>query len=112
MAELYTYLSEKMLVAPIFAKPRNRPLSSFDPFKKCEHHFRAKGNTLEECVHLRHRIQDLVNNKLVQFDNTSGLNVIANPLPSHPKRNVSSISTVEERIQDFSSLSFPWKAML
>ena len=40
------------------------------------------------------------------------LNVITNPLPSHQERNLNAISIVEERILDFSSLSFPWKAML
>ena len=41
-----------------------------------------------------------------------GLNVITNPLPSHQERNVNVISIVEERILDFSSISFPWTAML
>ena len=55
MAKLYAYLLEKKLVTPIFAKPRvGPPLLGFDPSKKCEHHFRAEGHTLEEFVHLRH----------------------------------------------------------
>ena len=55
MVELYAYLLEKKLVTPIFAKPRGNPsLLNFDPSKKCEHHFKAVGHTLEECVHLRH----------------------------------------------------------
>ena len=47
-----------------------------------------------------------------QFDNTTRPNVITNPLPPHPKGNVNAISTVEEMILDFSSPSFPWKAIL
>ena len=120
MAELYAYLLEKKLMTPIFAKPRDDPpLPYFDPFKKCEHHFRAEWHTLEECVHLRHQIHDLIDNKLVQFDNKLvqfdniiGLNVITNPLPPHSEGNVNVISIMEERIPDFSSPSFPWKAML
>ena len=66
MAELYAYLLEKKLVTPIFAKPRDGPpLLSFDPSKKCEHDFMVKGHTSEECVHLKHQIQDLIDNKLV-----------------------------------------------
>ncbi|KAK9998177.1 hypothetical protein SO802_017780 [Lithocarpus litseifolius] len=103
MAELYTYSLEKMLVTPIFAKPKDDPLFGFDLSKKCEHHFGAKGHTLEECVHLRHRIQDLIDNKLVQFNNTTRLNVIANPLRPRSERNMSAIFTVEERILGFSS---------
>ena len=66
MVELYAYLLEKKLVTPIFARHRDGPpLLGFDPFKKCEHHFGAKGHTLEECTNLRYQIQDLVDNKLV-----------------------------------------------
>ena len=113
MAELYAYLLEKKLVTPIFVKPRDGPpLPGFDPSKKCEHHFGAERHTLEECVHLRHRIQDLIDNKLIQFDNTTRSNAITNPLPPHPKGNVDTMSKVEERIPNFSFPSFPWRAML
>ena len=60
-------------------------------------------------MHLRHQIQDLIDNKLVQFDNMARPNVITNPLRPHQERNVNAISTVEERIPNF---SFPWKATL
>ena len=81
-------------MTPIFAKPRDGPpLPGFDPSKKCEHHFGAEGHT-------------------EQFDNTTRPNVITNPLPPHPKGNMNAISTVEEMILDFSSPSFPWKAIL
>ena len=57
MAKLYIYLLEKKLETPLFVKPRDGPpLLGFDPSKKCGHHFGAKGHTLEECMHLRHRI--------------------------------------------------------
>ena len=39
-------------------------------------------------------------------------NIITNPLPPHQEGNVNAIITVEERVSDFSSPSFPWKAML
>ena len=72
----------------------------------------AEGHTLEECTNLRNRIQDLIDNKLVQFNNAAKPNVITNPLPPHQEGNVNAISIVEERIPNFSSSSFPWKAML
>ena len=113
MAEHYAYLLEKNLVTPIFVRPRDGPpLSSFDPYKKCKHHFGAEGYTLEECSNLRHRIQDRIDNKLVLFDNMARPNVITNPLPPHQEGNMNTLSIVEERIPNFSSPSFPWKAML
>ena len=63
-------------------------------------------------MHLRHRIQDLIDNKLIQFENSVKLNVITNPLPPHQEGCVNAISILEERIPDFTSPSFPWKAML
>ena len=100
-------------MTPLFTKPRESPFPlGFDPSKKCEHHFGAEGRTLEDCMHLRHQIQDLIDNKLIQFNHTAWPNVISNPLPPHPKENMNTISIVEERIPNFSSPSFPWKAML
>ena len=102
MVELYAYLLEKKLMIPLFIKPRNSPfLPGFDSSKKCEHHFGAKGHTLEECVHLRHQIQDLINNKLIQFDNMAGLNVSNNPLPPHKETNVNTIFTYESAFVSF-----------
>ena len=66
MAKLYAYLLERKLVTPLFAMLKEGPLlPNFDLSKEYEHHFRAKGNTLEECWQLRNHIQDLINNKLM-----------------------------------------------
>ena len=55
MVDICAYLLEKKLVTSIFAKPRDgHPLLNFDPSKKCKHHLRAKGHTLEEFTQLRH----------------------------------------------------------
>ena len=57
IAELYTYLLEKKLVTPLFVKPRDSPpLPGFNPSKKCEHRFGAKGHTSEECVDIEYKI--------------------------------------------------------
>ena len=89
-------------MTPLFAKPRDGPpLPSLDPSKRCDHHFGVKGHTLEECVHLRHQIQDLINNKLIQFDNMAGLNVSNNPLPPHKETNVNTIFTYESAFVSF-----------
>ena len=42
----------------------------------------TEGHTLEECTNLRNQIQDLIDNKLVQFNNAAKPNVITNLLPS------------------------------
>lgn len=66
MVELYAYLLERKLVTPKFQKPKEGPpLPNFELSKKCECHFEAEGHTLEECLHLRDHVQDLINNKLI-----------------------------------------------
>ena len=113
MANLYVYLLERKLVTSIFSKPKEGPPSpGFNPSKKCEHHFRAEGHTLEECYHLRDRVWDLIESNLIQFDNATTPNIITNPLPPNQEGNVNAIITVEERIRDFSLPSFRWKATL
>ena len=114
MADLCASHLERKLVTPIFSRPKEGPPSpGFDLSKKCEYHFRAEGHTLEERYHLRDRVQDFTNNKLIQFDNVAAPNIITNPLPPHQEGNVNAtIIIVEERILDFSSPSFLWKAML
>ena len=113
ITDLYAYLLERKLETPMFYRSREGPPSpGFDPSKKCKHHFGAKGHILEECHHLRDCVQDLIDNKLIQFDNATAPNIITNPLPPHQEGNVNAIITVEERVSDFSSSSFPWKALL
>ena len=113
IADLYAYLLERKLVTPMFSRPREGPSSpGFNPFKKCKHHFGTEGHTLEECYHLRDRVQDLIDNKLIQFDNAIAPNIFTNPFSPCQEGNVNAIITVEERVLDFSSPSFPWKAML
>ena len=85
LADLYAYLLERKLMTPVFYRPREGLLApSFDLSKKCEHHFGAERHTLEECYHLKDRIQDLIDNKLIQFNNAATSNIVTNPLPPPP----------------------------
>ena len=46
-------------------KPQHGPPPpGFDPCKKCENHFAAKGHSLEKCIPLKLQIQYLIDNKL------------------------------------------------
>ena len=113
MTDLYAYLLERKPVSLMFPRPREGPLlPGFDLSKKCEHHFGAEGHTLKECSQMRDCVQDLIDNKLIQFDNVAAPNIITNPLAPNQEGNMNVIITMEERVPDFSSPSFPWKAML
>jgi len=113
MAELYAYLLGRKLVTPMFYKPREGlPSLGFDPSKKCEHHSRAKGHTLEECYHLRDHVPNLIDNKLIQFDNAAATNIITNPLPPYQEGNVNAIITVEERVSEATFHNFELVSMI
>ena len=113
IVDLYTYLLERKLETSMFSRPRESPPSpGFDPSKKCEHHFGAKGHILEECYHLRDCVQDLIDNKLIQFDNATAPNIITNPLPPHQEGNVNAIITVEERVPEATFHNFELVSMI
>ena len=77
MLQLYPYLLEKKLVTPLFPRLRDDPLPpGFNPSKKCKLHFRAQGHSLEECTPLKVGVQDLIDNKLLQFEDPSRLNIV------------------------------------
>ena len=101
MADLYAYLLERKLVTPLFQRPKESPLPpGFESSKKCEHHFGVERHTLEECHQLRDHVQDLIDNKLIQFNNAIASNIITNPLPPHQERSVNAIITVEEKVSE------------
>ena len=84
MSDLYAYLLERKLVTPMFSRPKEGlPSPNFDPSKNYKHHFGAEGHTFEECYHLKDHVQDLIDNKLIQFNNAATRNIITNPLPLH-----------------------------
>ncbi|KAL0008549.1 hypothetical protein SO802_010051 [Lithocarpus litseifolius] len=64
--------------------------------------------TVQEVVLLKEQVSELMR----MLDNAATLNIITNPLPPHQEGNVNAIIIVEERVPNFSSSSFPWKAML
>ena len=99
LADLYAYLLERKLVTVVFYRPREGPqcLDSIHP---------RNVNTILGLKGIP------IDNKLIQLDNVTTPNIIINPLPPHQEGNVNAIITVEERVTEFSSPSFPWKAML
>ena len=50
---------------------------------------------------LKDSVQNVINNKLVQFDNAATPNIITNPLPSYLEGNMNAIITVEEKGSEF-----------
>ena len=95
MTELYPILIEKKLISPAVPRPYNGPpRRDFNPNLTCDFHFGEVGHTIENCNHLRHRIQDLIDHGVLKFEGLP--NITTNPLPNHPEGGVNMVE-IEER---------------
>ena len=70
---------------PIQARPLPNPLPrSVDLTKKCKYNSGASGHSTDDCFHLRHKIQDLIEVGHIKLGTPQDQpNVQKNPLPNH-----------------------------
>ena len=70
ISQLYHILLKERLVAPIVLKCIIGPLPvEYGSFKTCEYHFGSPRHSLEKCKLLRRKIQGLIDNDIIQFEN-------------------------------------------
>ena len=76
--------------------PANSDTSSprYNPNAKCAYHSNSLGNKTDQCWALKNKIQDLVDNKTIEFDPPPTPNVITAPIPKHDK----SVNAIEDTI--------------
>ena len=68
LTELYPILIEKSLISPIILRPYNSPQRrDFNQNLTCDFHFGEVGHSVENCQHLRHRVQDLIDHGILKF---------------------------------------------
>ncbi|RDY03344.1 hypothetical protein CR513_13082, partial [Mucuna pruriens] len=81
--ELLTHLIQNSLVVPFPSKPLQPPyLKNYDPNAKCDYHAGTIGHTTERCWGLKHKVQDLIDVRLMSFED-KGPNIGSNSLPNH-----------------------------
>ena len=82
----------KLNLATIKEAPKNVNTSSphYHPNAKCAYHSDSVGHDTNDCWALKHKIQDLIEAKEVEFDALEKPNVISAPMPKHG-RNVHAI---------------------
>ncbi|XP_050893132.1 uncharacterized protein LOC127098556 [Lathyrus oleraceus] len=85
--ELYPSLLKKRLVIPRPLGPPPDPLPPYyNPNVHCLFHEGAPGHDLEGCYALKHIVRELIEKKILSFEDTSP-NVKNNPLPAHGSVN-------------------------
>ena len=67
--------------------PSNPNISSpkYNPNAKCAYHSNSPGHETDQCWALKNKIQELIDNKTIEFDPPATPNVITAPMSNHGK---------------------------
>ncbi|XP_049387091.1 uncharacterized protein LOC125851355 [Solanum stenotomum] len=86
LAEARTQLFERLraagLIQPVDARAINPTTKFFRADQRCAYHSGGAGHDTEGCINLKHKIQDLIDNRVITLQ-ASAPNVNLNPLPNH-----------------------------
>ncbi|KAK2396120.1 hypothetical protein QL285_057793 [Trifolium repens] len=67
-SQLFPHLVHNGMVVPIASLPRNPPFPAwYDPEAKCAYHADVEGHTIENCKAFKHKVQELLDQKLLTF---------------------------------------------
>ena len=77
------------------SKPVDLNSTFYKLYQRCDYHSNSVGNDDEDCVNLKHKIQDLIDKEVVSLQPVAP-NVNTNPLPNHGGSNVNMIETYED----------------
>ncbi|KAL3748721.1 hypothetical protein ACJRO7_009890 [Eucalyptus globulus] len=89
LSQVLPILQKKGLISHEPKRPNAEKFSNYDPSKKCDYHMGEVGHSTDECLTLKHKIQNLLDTKAFSFRTTQP-NVKKNPLPEH-QGNVNAI---------------------
>ncbi|XP_058757655.1 uncharacterized protein LOC131630928 [Vicia villosa] len=95
-AQVLPYLLDLNLVQlRTLATPAKLP-PNWDANARCEFHSGSPGHNIENCKALKHKVQDLLDSKAIEFTPTQGPNVVQNPMPPHGTHAANAIEVVED----------------
>ncbi|KAF1855351.1 hypothetical protein Lal_00023639 [Lupinus albus] len=103
-AELFAHLQTERILAPIAGQTPNTTAPWYDPNTNCDYHSGIIGHSTETCRALKHRIQDLIDSKLLEFKDTVPT-ITGNPLPNHGNQGINVLEqdddmAVVEKVED------------
>ncbi|KAF1866022.1 hypothetical protein Lal_00013702 [Lupinus albus] len=94
----------RRILAPIAGQTPNTTAPWYDPNANCDYHSGIIGHSTETCRALKHRIQDLINSKWLEFKDTVPT-ITSNPLPNHGNQGINVLEqdddmAVVEKVED------------
>ena len=96
LAESRTKLFERLVadgyIHPVGPKPVDVNSKFYRPDQRCAYHSNSVGHDTEDCINLKHKIQDLIDQEVVSLQ-PAVPNVNTNPLPNHGGENTNMIET-------------------
>ncbi|KAF1892719.1 hypothetical protein Lal_00042609 [Lupinus albus] len=103
-AELFAHLQTERILAPIAGQTPNTTAPWYDPNANCDYHSGIIGHSTETCRALKHRIQDLIDSKWLEFKDTVPT-ITGNPLPNHGNQGINVLEqdddmAVVEKVDD------------
>ncbi|KAF1888382.1 hypothetical protein Lal_00039304 [Lupinus albus] len=103
-AELFAHLQTERILAPIAGQTPNTTAPWYDPNANCDYHSGIIGHSTETCRALKHRIQDLIDSKWLEFKDTVPT-ITGNPLPNHGSQGINVLEqdddmAVVEKVED------------
>ncbi|KAF1878194.1 hypothetical protein Lal_00032266, partial [Lupinus albus] len=92
------------ILAPIAGQTPNTTAPWYDPNANCDYHSGIIGHSTETCRALKHRIQDLIDSKWLEFKDTVPT-ITGNPLPNHGNQGINVLEqdddmAVVEKVED------------
>jgi len=99
LAETRTQLFERLRVAgliqPVDARAINPTTKFFRADQRCAYHSGGAGHDTEGCINLKHKIQDLIDNRVITLQ-APAPNVNLNTLPNHGGATINMIERDED----------------
>ncbi|KAF1878121.1 hypothetical protein Lal_00015107 [Lupinus albus] len=99
--------THERILAPIAGQTPNTTAPWYDPNANCDYHSGIIGHSTETCRALKHRIQDLIDSKWLEFKDTVPT-ITSNPLPNHGNQGINVLEqdddmAVVEKVEDSDS---------
>ncbi|KAF1871148.1 hypothetical protein Lal_00020882 [Lupinus albus] len=96
--------THERILAPIAGQTPNTTSPWYDPNANCDYHSGIIGHSTETCRALKHRIQDLIDFKWLEFKDTVPT-ITGNPLPNHGNQGINVLEqdddmAVVEKVED------------